>query len=219
MSVSNIKQQYEQYVPKDNAFYRRYYHYFFYGVMIIIVLLMGMIGLLAYQIQHRPLPIFYAAHPPDPEVANAAKETMRLVPFATPNLLPDTILRWAVKAATTAYTFDYVNYLAQLQLARPYFTEAGWQLYLRSVDALIDNIIQNQLFVNGVVAGTPVISNEGPLPGREKVWRIQVPFLVSYQSASVVTKNNFLVIMTIVQVPTRINAQGIGIDQFLMVGR
>jgi len=85
------------------------------------------------------------------------------------------------------------------------------------VDRLISTIVQNQLFVNGVVSGPPVISNQGPLPGKGYTWRVQIPFLVTYQSANTTTKRSFYVVITIVQVPTNINPQGIGIDQFVMV--
>jgi intracellular multiplication protein IcmL len=111
-----------------------------------------------------------------------------------------------------------VNYQSQTLAAKPYFTEKGWRDYSNSVNLLIDRIVQNQLFVNGVVVGTPVISNEGPITeGGEYVWRVQIPFLVTYQSANTSTKRNYIVILSIVRVPTSVNQQGIGIDQFVMV--
>lgn len=204
-----LEPQQQKYIPYDNTFYRKYYHFFFYGTMVITFILMSIIGFVFYQMLHRPLPVFFAQQP--------TNEKMKLTPFTTPNLLPDTILRWAGKAATTAYTFDYVNYNVQLRLARPYFTADGWQIYLRSVEALINTVTQNQLFVNGVVAGTPVISNQGPLPGNSRVWRVQIPFLVTYQSANTSSKKHFIVVMMLVNVPTEVNPQGIGIDQFVMI--
>lgn len=199
----------EQYIPKDNDFYCNHYHHVIMGVMLSIVILIGMVSLVFYQMLHRPLPIFFAMQ--------ANGEKMQLRPYDQPNLLPDTILRWASKAATVAYTFDFVNYNKEIQVARPYFTEDGWQDYLSSVNNLIQRVVQGQLFVNGVVAGTPVIGNQGPLPGKGYVWRIQIPFLVTYQSANTTTKRNYLVTLSIVRVPTQVNPQGIGIDQFVMV--
>src|SRR5690606_23717340 len=99
-----------------------------------------------------------------------------------PNLLPETIIRWASKAAVLAYTFDFVNYNEQVNAVRPYFTNAGWNDYQRSVSSLINTVVQNQIFVYGIISGTPVISNEGVLPNKGYVWRVQIPFLVTYQS-------------------------------------
>lgn len=204
----NIKEQYDKYVPSDRNFYRDHYHHVLIGGMLAIGLLIIAVLAVLYQTIHRPLPAFHAMQ--------SDGKIMELAPYDEPNLLSDTILQWASKAATTAYTFDFVNYSKQIAAVRPYFTDAGWADYLGSVNSLIANIIKNQIFVSGVVSGVPVISNQGPLPGKGYVWRVQIPFLVSYQSSERITKENFIVVITIIHVPTSINPQGIGIDQFVM---
>lgn len=206
MALDDLQQQY---IPRNNDFLRHHYHHVIIGIMGLIVVMFICVGVVFYQLLNRPLPQFNAAQPDG--------KRMLLIPYDEPNLLPDTILRWSSKAATIAYTFDFVRYNEQIAAARPYFTEDGWQDYLRSVNNLISTIVQNQLFINGVVSGTPVISNQGPLPGRGYVWRIQIPFLVTYQSANLTTKRSFFVVLSIVRVPTSVNKQGIGIDQFVMV--
>lgn len=198
----------EKYIPKDNGFYRQYYSYFFYVLMVLIVVLLIAVGLVLYQVASRPLPAFYAKQHDG--------KTMQLISFDEPNLLPDTIIRFASKAAVTAYTFDFVNYETQISLARSFFTAGGWSDFNSSISSLISTIVQRQLFVSGVVSGPPVISNQGPLPGKGYVWRVQIPFLVTYQSANVASTRKYFVIVTIVKVPTSVNPQGIGIDQFVM---
>jgi len=178
-------------------------------LMGLMLFLLVTAGVLLYQILHRPLPVFYAKQ--------ANGQTLSLEPYQEPNLLPDTILRFASKAAVTAYTFDFVNYKKEIALARPYFTDAGWQSYLSSVQGLIDTIVKNQLFVYGIISGTPVIANEGDLPGRGYVWRVQIPLLVTYEASTGPVNRNYYVVITVVRVPTDINPQGIGIDQFVMV--
>lgn len=205
MALTNVT---DKYIPRDNSFYQRYYHYFILALIAVIFLTIFAVSFVLYQTKHRPLPTFFAVNP--------EKKELSLPAFTEPNLLPDTILRWASKAATAAYTFDFYNYREQIQAVRPYFTEAGWNDYLASVDSLINNIVQNQLFINGVVAGTPVISNQGELPRKGYVWRVQIPFLVTYQSANTTSKRNYLVTLVLVRVPTNENPQGIGIDQFVM---
>lgn len=199
----------EKYSSRENAFYKRYYAHFLIGLMIAISILLFIIGLVLFQITNRPLPAFTAQTP--------TKQVLNLEAFNEPNLLPDTILRFASKAATMAYTFDLYNYEDQLAAARPYFTDAGWQDYLESVKGLLQTIVQNQLFAYGVVSGVPVIANQGELPGKGYSWRVQIPFLVTYTSASSSSTRNYYVVLTLVRVPTSVNPQGIGIDQFLMV--
>jgi intracellular multiplication protein IcmL len=206
MALEDVKQLY---TAKNNDFYRNHYHHILMALIALSMLMIIVVSIVFYQAMNRPLPQFNAVEPDG--------KSMLLIPYEAPNLLPDTILRWASKAATVAYTFNYVGYNAQLKAARPYFTDDGWQDYMNSVNRLINTVIQNQLFINGVVSGAPVISNQGELPGKGYVWRVQIPFLVTYQSANTVTKKNFYVVISIVRVPTSQNQQGIGIDQFLMV--
>lgn len=196
------------YIPRNNSFYRNYYHQVIIGLMILIVLMLIAVGVMLYQMFHRPLPAFSAMQPNNQE--------MQLKSFDEPNLLPDTLIRWATKGAIAAYTFDFYNYNAQIEQAKPYFTDGGWRDYRQSVNSIVDTIVENQLFISGVVSGTPVISNQGPLPGKGYTWRIQIPFLVTYQSANTTSRRNFFVTLIIVRVPTTINPQGIGIDQFIM---
>lgn len=192
-------------------FFANYYHYLIISMMVFIVLLIAIISFVLYQVDHQPLPTFTAAEP------NGTK--MDLTPYESPNLLPDTILQWAMHAATAAYTFDFVHYNQQIELAHPYFTDDGWNDYVGSVRNLLNTIVKNQLVVNGVVSGPPVISNQGPLPGIQYAWRVQIPFLVTYQSANTTSRQGFYVILSIIRIPTSKNPQGIGIDQFIMVRR
>lgn len=205
MAIGALQKQYQS---RSNDFYRNHYHHIFIALMMTMVFFILLIVFVLYQLYNRPLPVFIAVKP--------SGEKMQLEAFNEPNLLPDTLLKWASKAATAAYTFDFVNYNKQIAAVRPYFTNDGWQDYLNSVDSLIKTIVQNQLIINGVVSEPPVISNQGPLPGKGYVWRIQIPFLVTYQTANTTSKQDFMVMLTIVHVPTDVNPQGIGIDQFVM---
>lgn len=206
MALEHIKREV---LEQSNAFYRDHYHRVIMILMIVFLCSVGCVAFLLYQFVHRPIPDFIAETPD--------QQRMRLTPYIKPNLLPDTIIRWASKAAVLAYTFDFVNYNAQVNAVRPYFTNAGWNDYQRSVSGLINTIVQNQIFVYGIISGTPVISNEGELPDKGYVWRVQIPFLVTYQSNGPMVKKNYFVILSIVEVPTSVNPQGIGIDQFVMV--
>jgi intracellular multiplication protein IcmL len=192
----------------DNTFYRNHYFKLIIGMIAAIVLMLILVVVLLYQVSHRPLPQFVAESSDGKQLSlSAANE---------PNLLSSTLLAWANKAAVAAYTFDFVNYNKQIAAVRPYFTDAGWNDYQQSVASLISTITQNQLFVNGVVSGPPVISNQGDLPGLGYVFRVQMPFLVTYQSAQSSSHDSYTVIMTIVRVPTSKNPAGIGIEQFIM---
>lgn len=205
MSSSHNK---EEILSQPFNFYREYSSGFLVMLIILIILMLVIAGIVLYQVKHRPLPVFIAH--------SAEGKEMRLDPRDEPNFLPDTLMRWANKAAVTSYTFDFANYNKQLEQARPYFTDSGWENYRGSIAGLLDSIVANQVFVNGVVVGTPVITNEGDLTGHGYAWRIQLPFLVTTQSAEITDQKNYTLILTIIKIPTQINPVGIGVDQFVM---
>lgn len=192
---------------QDNEFYRNYQPRFIIMLMGATVVAMIWVGIVMLQVYNRPLPSFYATQPNG--------QRMTLQPQSLPNLQAETILRFACKAAVAAYAFDFVNYKKNINLARPYFTDAGWDDYLNSVSALVRGIAQNKLFVTGVVNGTPVISNQGEIDGIYS-WRVQIPFLVTYQSAQSSEQRKYTVVITVVRVPTVTDPLGIGIDQLVM---
>lgn len=192
-----------------NSFYARHSHHVVIGLIVSTIIIIALVVYLLDRMKHRPLPSFFAVQ--------ANGQRMELQSHEEPNLLPDTILQWASKAATIATTYSFSEYTSQLAAAQPYFTSAGWRNYLQSVERLISGIRTNQLIVNSVVTGTPVISNQGPLPGLDYAWQVQIPFLVAYQPATGVPyQRSYYVVLTIARVPTSRHPQGIGIDQFVM---
>jgi intracellular multiplication protein IcmL len=195
-------------VRHNNDFYRNSYNSIISVLIVEIVVLLILVSIVLYQIFNRPLPPFSAVSPKG--------QRMQLIASNQPNLLSSTLIRWASKAAVAAYTFDFANYPQQIALARPYFTDSGWQDYQASVSKVIATIAQNQLFVSSVVSGPPVISNQGDLSGHGYTWRIQIPFLVTYNSSEQTVQLTYTVVVTIVKIPTTQNPTGVGIDQFVM---
>jgi len=193
-----------------NLFYRDFYQQIVYALIVSIFAMLIVVGAVLWQVFHRPIPEFAAVMPD--------KRGIRLTPYDEPNLLPATILRWASKAAVASYTFNFVDYEKQIGLARPYFTEGGWTAYQNAIDTVVNKIKKGQLFVYGVVSGPPVISNQGERPGHGYSWRIQIPFLVTYQSAEESKSQEYYVLLTVVKVPTTVNIDAIGIETFEMRG-
>ena len=193
---------------KQTAFQKDFFQALIYILISASVAIIVLVGVIVYQVVHKPIPVFYASNP--------AGQSMGLTPYNTPNLMSDTLITWASKAAVSAYTFDFDGYTSEIELAKPYFTPAGWTAYQAGISTVADRVFAQKLFVNGVVSGPPVISNQGELPGHGYSWRIQIPFLVTYQSAEKTEAQSYYVSMTIVKVPTTVNPQGIGIEQFEM---
>ncbi len=125
-----------------------------------------------------------------------------------------TVLAWANLAAVAAYSYDFSNYSDRLKEASAYFTPHGWDDFMNALNASnsIAIIKARRLQVSAVASGTPVVLQEGPLFGIY-TWRVKMPLLVTYQSASAKTQQALLVTMLIQQVPIDMNPRGIGIEQ------
>jgi intracellular multiplication protein IcmL len=195
-------------IKGSNLFYRNYYQQVIYVLVIVIFSIIAAAGILMYQVSHRPLPQFSAIMPDH--------RAMPLVSYEEPNLMPNTLIRWASKAAVAAYTFNFVDHDKQIEQAHLYFTPGGWQAYQDAISTTVDRVVKQQLFVYGVVSEPAVISNQGDRPKQGYSWRIQIPFLATYQSAEESRSTDYFVLVTIVKVPTTINPDAIGIESFEM---
>jgi intracellular multiplication protein IcmL len=66
-----------------------------------------------------------------------------------------------------------------------------------------------------VATRAPIILEKGMLSGRYS-WRVQMPILVTYQSASEFTQQNIVVTMLITRISTIESPRGIGIAQIIV---
>lgn len=196
-------------VTGDNEFHQKHFHKILVALIVLIFVMIGLVILLLYQVHHRPLPPFSAV----------AQNGQRMVLTSSdqPNLLSSAVIKWAVRAATNSYTFDFTQTDGQVaQAVSPYFTKNGWIAYWQSLQKTLQVLRQNKLFVYCIVSAAPVISNQGELPGKGEVKRVQLPFLVTYESTEGTDTRPYMVILTIVGVPTTENPSAMAIDQFVM---
>lgn len=195
-------------VQHENDYYRIYQPRFLLALIGGTTVAIVWALILMLQICTRPLPVFYATQPDGHKII--------LQPQNSPSLKADTILAIATKGAIASYTFDFVNYKQQISLAKYYFTASGWKNYLASIADVIKTVKSNKLFIYAVVNGPPIIARQGVVDGVYS-WEVQLPFLVTYQSAQTIEKYNFTIIMRIVAVNTNVNPIGVGIDSLDMV--
>jgi intracellular multiplication protein IcmL len=124
-------------------------------------------------------------------------------------------LNWAAEAASAAYTYDQAHYKTQLvEVINHYFTPSGGESFQKALEesGILEQLVSQQLLVTAVVQNKPILLKSGILLGRES-WKVQLPLLVTYQTASQVQQNRFIVTMMIVRTDTSQDPRGIGIDQ------
>lgn len=187
--------------------YRRVVAVLLFTILIITVL--G--GVVAYLVTHRPAPSYFAT--------SGDGRITKLIPLSQPNLSKAAVLQWATRAAISVYSYNFVNYRKALQDASVYFTTDGWHQFMGALKGSnnLDAVQNKKLVVSAVPTGAPVILQEGVVNSRY-TWKMQLPVLVTYQSASQNIQVSLLVTMVVSRVPTLNTPEGIGIAQFVAEG-
>ena len=176
-------------------------------VAILANFLLG--GLLIYIITHPPAPKYFAT--------SINGRITPLFPLNEPNQSDSAVLQWANQAAIAAFTYNFVNYRDELQASSGFFTAEGWDQFLNALQQSnnLDAVKAKKLIVSAVATRAPIILQKGILNGSYS-WRVQMPILVTYQSASEFTQQNNVVTMLITRVSALNSPRGIGIAQFVV---
>jgi intracellular multiplication protein IcmL len=196
-------------VTMKSNFYKDSYSRILFVLLLSITLNFGLASTVLYFIANPPQAKYFAT--------SINGRITPLSPLDMPNQSDSAVIQWATQAAIAAYTYNFVNYQNELKTASKFFTRTGWGQFL---DALKDSksleiVKKKKLIVSAVAAKAPVILQKGLLNGRYQ-WRIQVPVLVSYQSASENMKQRHVVSLLVKRISTLETARGIGISQFIV---
>ncbi|HHM0577190.1 TPA: type IVB secretion system apparatus protein IcmL/DotI, partial [Legionella pneumophila] len=182
-------------VALRNKFYKDSQRKVILALLIAIVVNVVLASLVVYMITHPPAPKYFAT--------SINGRITPLFPLDEPNQSDSAVLQWANQAAIAAFTYNFVNYRDELQASSGFFTAEGWDQFLGALEQSnnLDAVKAKKLVVSAVATRAPIILQKGVLNGRYS-WRVQMPILVTYQSASEFTQQNNVVTMLITRVST-----------------
>lgn len=195
-------------ISDRNNFYRDSYRKILLSLILSIFSIILLVSAIIYIVTNPPMPKYFATY------SNGSLAPM--IPLNQPNVSEASLLQWVTSAVISVNTFDFVNYRDQLQKASDYFTSDGWQDYLQALQSSrnLDAVIQKKLTVTAVATGAPVIV-KGWLENGVIVWQIQLPVLITYQSASNYVAQNNIIILKVKRISTLLNANGLGIEDYV----
>ncbi|ARB93394.1 type IVB secretion system apparatus protein IcmL/DotI [Legionella longbeachae] len=196
-------------VALRNTFYKDSQRKVILALLIALLVNIIMAFMLVYMITHPPAPKYFAT--------SINGRITPLFPLNEPNQSDSAVLQWANQAAIAAFTYNFVNYRDELQASSGFFTPEGWDQFLNALQQSnnLDAVKAKKLIVSAVATRAPIILQKGVLNGNYS-WRVQMPILVTYQSASEFTQQNNVVTMLITRVSTLNSPRGIGISQFVV---
>lgn len=177
-------------------------------LLVSIILNALLVSAFVYIISHPPAPQYFAT--------TVNGRITPLIPLDQPNMPPSTLLQWANASAIAAYSYNFQNYRKELQSASEFFTPDGWTEFTNALKAsnMLNTVIEKKLVVSAVATGAPVILDQGMFNG-VYTWKVEMPMLVTYVSASQSARQNIVVKMMIQRVSTLNSARGIGISSFI----
>lgn len=194
---------------QKNSLYQDHYRMALGGTIFMGILCACLTALFIMMVFTEAQPKYYAT--------TTTGEVIPLQPLSEPVVTHTYLLQWASLATRAAYNLDFTNYKSQLQAASPYFTPDGFQKLQQAFTSsgLLDTLVQKKLIMTAIVSGDPVIIRDFVLYGRHN-WTVQLPLLVSFESASEHQRVHALVTMRIQRVPVLDAEKGIQISDFMV---
>lgn len=192
----------------SNSLYCNHYRRTIRAIVILsamaVVLLLIWVGLIVTT----PQPKYYAT--------TTAGQVVPMHPLSEPVVTNDYLLQWASLATRTAFNLDFVHDKAQLDKAKSDFTPQGWRQFMDAMNhsGLLETVESKKLEMNAVVSGSAVILSTAIIHGRF-TWRVQLPILMTFTSASASSQAHWLVTMNIERTSTLEAYKGIQINDFV----
>jgi len=163
----------------------------------------------AWLVFSRPEPRYFAT--------TSDGQLLPLVPLDRPHQSAAEVSNFAVKAVTTSLTYDFANYRADFNNALQYFTKpTGWNQFVEAVQkSQMLDLVQSRRLNTTAVANNAVIVREGINDRGVYEWIVQIPLRVTYQSASEVTGQNFMITVNIERLQTYESPYAMAISRFI----
>lgn len=141
-----------------------------------------------------------------------------VMPLNRPLQSTSFVLNWGTEAVVKSLTLSFANYQQQLNENRLSFTDSGWRSFQDAMkrSKVLDTITSQQLVSTVVPSAAPVISRQGVIDGGGYGWVVEIPVIITYESASAKLSNNQFVTATIVRRDESENPSGLGIAQFVV---
>lgn len=145
-------------------------------------------------------------------------ELVKMVKLSEPNVNNAVIANWLTRALVDTFDFNYYNIKAHLnESSMRWFTKEGASELVKALSESgnFDVIVDRKLIVSLSVDQVPVVIKEGVLDG-VRLWKLQVPAVISYRNSSSVSSNNVIFTVTVSRVSLLADPVGLGIAKIVM---
>lgn len=134
-----------------------------------------------------------------------------------PEVMNAWVSQWAEEAARLAFSYDYKNFIEQVNMAQPYFTYRGWNKFMTELTSSqnYNTVQQQKMIVKFTPSSAPLIKGTTLIQGR-LAWALDFTGTIEYvahDGQHQGTRQNVLIKMVILRMSTIDSQKGLGIDQ------
>lgn len=149
------------------------------------------------------------------DMKNKTLQQMNIMPMAHSSF--KNVSEWINEAISTAYSFDFLDFDKQVDKARIYFTDKGYEMYLGALAAegVREVITTKKVQSTLIPTGSPVLINSGNFAGID-FWRFRVKALVVYYGGLQPVFKRVNISLLIFRHPPHLNPKGLAISEFMM---
>lgn len=191
-----------------NAFYRDNYRRAIFALVLVFITNVILVCAITYRYLNPPKPEYFAA--------NSQYQLIKWHPLSDPIVDNNYVLQWVTTAVLASFSLDYVHWRGQLQRASNYFTPSGWYWFLSAFkkSGNLETLKTLKMVSSAQVTAAPIVEYQAVLDGRY-VWKIKLPIVVTYTSATKTINQPLKVTLIVERVSVEDSPDRMAINQFL----
>ncbi len=157
-----------------------------------------------------PKPVFFPV--------GASGEIIPYRPLSSPNISDARLRAWVIAAVTECSTFGPHDYKLRLEQCRKYFSDEGFDGYIKALAApgaqIRERIIGDQQVLSAEASGSPVIVEKSVQGAAILWWKVEIPVTTTFEKGDQSRTTSQLVQLVISRLESSERLSGIGITQW-----
>ena len=152
---------------------------------------------------------------------NPEQKRLPMLGLTVPNMTNRAVLSWSTTTITEVMTMGFGDYETHLKGQKFRFTSEGWESFATAFDRqkIGESFRKNQLVMTTVPSNTSIILAQGENAKHVYQWNVQMPVIITFATNNNVSRRqNSIIDLTIIRVPSEQNPDGIGIQNWSVGG-
>ena len=153
------------------------------------------------------------------DATNAQGVVTPLITENKPMLGDAAVLTFAQRAVEDSFSLGFANYRLDMQRARKFYSDAGWNGYLEALHQSHDLLAvrRRQLDMTVLVSGPPTVVQQGVQANGRYGWIVQMPVRLVFEGDGERSSSDWLMVIHLERRNNLTNPYGIAIQHFRLL--